>query len=103
MATMRPDKPHHFDPASQEGLMFEALKKLPDDYYVFHSFRITAVTENTFYESETDFIVFNRKYGVICMEAKSGIVKYESGYWYYASGVPMHNGGPFNQASSNKY
>lgn len=103
MATMIPDKPHDFDPASQEGLMFDALKKLPDDYYVFHSFRITAVTENTFYESETDFIIFNRKYGVICMEAKSGVVKYENGYWYYASGIPMHNGGPFNQASSNKY
>lgn len=103
MAIMIPDKPHEFEPASQEGLMFDALKKLPDEYYVFHSFRITSVNENTFYESETDFVIFNRKYGVICLEAKSGEVRYEDGYWYYASGIPMHNGGPFNQASSNKY
>ncbi len=100
---MIPDKPHDFDPASQEGLMFDALKRLPDEYYVFHSFRITSVVENIFKESETDFVIFHRKYGVICMEAKSGAVKYENGYWYYSSGIPVHNGGPFNQASSNKY
>ena len=28
MATMIPEKPHQFDPASQEGLMFEAFEKL---------------------------------------------------------------------------
>lgn len=100
---MIPDKPHEFAPASQEGLMFEALKKLPDEYYVFHSYRITTVVDDTFYESETDFIIFNKTYGVICLEAKSGLVKYENGYWYYANGTPMHNGGPFNQASANKY
>ncbi len=103
MAIMIPNTPREFDPASQEGLMFEVLTKLPDEYYVFHSFRITSVTENTFYERETDFVIFNRKYGLLCLEAKSGLVKYEAGYWYYASGTPMHNGGPFNQASSNKY
>ena len=100
---MIPDMPHDFAPASQEGLMFEALRKLPNDYYVFHSFRITSITSQVFYESETDFVVFNQKYGVICLEAKAGAVKYENGYWYYSNGTRMHNGGPFNQASSNKY
>ena len=103
MAIMIPEKPHHFDPASQEGLMFDALKLLSDDYYVFHSFRIATVSDNTLRESETDFIVFNRKFGVLCLEENAGQVKYENGYWYYSSGDPMHNGGPFNQASSNKY
>ena len=103
MAILIPEKPHQFDPASQEGLMFDALKLLSDDYYVFHSFRITSVNDNMFRESETDFVIFNRKLGVLCLEAKAGQVKYENGYWYYSSGEPMHNGGPFNQASSNKY
>ena len=103
MAILIPEKPHQFDPASQEGLMFDALKLLSDDYYVFHSFRITSVNDNMFSESETDFVIFNRKLGVLCLEAKAGQVKYENGYWYYSSGEPMHNGGPFNQASSNKY
>lgn len=35
MAILIPEKPHQFDPASQEGLMFDALKLLSDDYYVY--------------------------------------------------------------------
>ena len=103
MAIMIPETPHIFEPASQEGLMFDALTLLPDDYYVFHSFRISTVQDNTFHESETDFVIFYKKHGVICLEAKAGHIKYKDGYWYYASGIPMHNDGPFNQASSNKW
>lgn len=103
MAIMIPETPHIFEPASQEGLMFDALTLLPDDYYVFHSFRISTVQDNTFHESETNFVIFHKKHGVICLEAKAGHIKYKDGYWYYASGIPMHNDGPFNQASSNKW
>ena len=103
MAIMIPETPLIFEPASQEGLMFDALTLLPDDYYVFHSFRISTVQDNTFHESETDFVIFHKKHGVICLEAKAGHIKYKDGYWYYASGIPMHNDGPFNQASSNKW
>lgn len=103
MAIMIPETPHIFEPASQEGLMFDALTLLPDDYYVFHSFRISTVQDNTFHESETDFVIFHKKHGVICLEAKAGHIKYKDGYWYYASGIPMHNDGPFNQGSSNKW
>lgn len=103
MAVMIPETPHIFEPASQEGLMFDALTLLPDDYYVFHSFRISTVQDNTFHESETDFVIFHKKHGVICLEAKAGHIQYKNGYWYYASGIPMHNDGPFNQASSNKW
>lgn len=103
MAIMIPHQPHTFAPASLEGIMFEGLKKLPDDYYVFHSLRISTVVDNTFHESETDFVVFNKRFGIICLEAKAGQVQYKDGYWLYSSGEPMHNGGPFNQASSNKW
>jgi len=103
MAIMIPEKPRSFDPASQEGLIFDALALLPEDYYVFHSFRITDTRDGTFRESETDFVILNRTKGVICLEAKAGQVRYENGCWLYGSGIPMHNGGPFNQASANKY
>ena len=103
MAIMIPEKPHTFEAASQEGLMFDALSLLPDDYCVFHSFRIIEVRDDVFYESETDFLIFNKNKGILCLEAKAGLVKYQNGSWYYASGIPMHNGGPFNQASSNKW
>ena len=103
MATMIPERPHSFEPASLEGVMFEGLQKLPDEYYVFHSLRIATVVDGTFYESETDFVILNKKYGILCLEAKAGQVHYENGYWLYGNGTPMHNGGPFNQASSNKW
>lgn len=103
MAIMIPEKPRNFDPASQEGLIFDALASLSEDYYVFHSFRITDTRESIFHESETDFVILNRTKGVICLEAKAGQVRYENGCWLYGSGIPMHNGGPFNQASANKY
>ncbi len=103
MAIMIPNRPHAFSPASLEGIMFEGLEKLPDDYYVFHSLRISTVVDNTFHESETDFVIFNKCLGILCLEAKAGQVQYKDGYWLYGSGEPMHNGGPFNQAASNKW
>lgn len=103
MAIMIPNRPHTFAPASLEGVMFTALEKLPDEYYVFHSLKITTVVDNTFHESETDFVIFNKRLGILCLEAKAGQVHYEDGYWLYGNGEPMHNGGPFNQAASNKW
>ena len=103
MAIMIPEKPRHFEPASQEGLIFAGLEKLPDDYYVFHSFRITSVKQGILHENETDFVVFNRKKGLLCLEAKAGHVKYSGGEWRYSNNTPMHNGGPFNQADANKW
>ena len=70
MAIMIPNRPHTFSPASLEGIMFEGLEKLPDDYYVFHSLRISTVVDNTFHESETDFVVFNKKMGIIYLNIK---------------------------------
>lgn len=103
MAIMYPDKPKEFSINSKEDLMFEALSKLPDSYYVFHSFKIVNVLENNLFESETDFIIFNPNKGVICLEAKAGNVKYEEGKWKYGSNIVMSHDGPFNQASTNKW
>ena len=100
---MIPDSPRNYATASLEGVMFDALQKLPNDYYVFHSFRMISVTNNTLHESETDFVIFNQKYGLICLEAKAGAVEYRDGNWFYASGIKMKHEGPFVQASLNKH
>lgn len=103
MAIMIPDTPRNFATASLEGIMFDALQKLPNDYYVFHSFRMISVANNTLHESETDFVIFNQKYGIICLEAKAGAIEYRDGNWFYASGIKMKHEGPFVQASLNKH
>ena len=103
MAVMIPEKPNIFHESSLEDVMFKALEKLPEEYYVFHSFRITKIVSNTIHESETDFIIFHAQKGILCLEAKAGAVSYQDGRWIYGNGQPMNNGGPFNQASANKW
>lgn len=105
MALMIPDKPIDITESSLEDVMFEALEKLPDDYYVFHSFKILNCDDGFYHESETDFVIFNGKKGIICLEAKAGkgIQRKEDGYWYYTSGIRMGHNGPYNQAASNMW
>ena len=103
MAIMHPEKPVDFEPNSREDIMFEALKKLSDEYFVFHSFSIVSVVDATVHESETDFVVFHPKKGILCIEAKAGRVNCEQGIWKYGSGIEMSHGGPFNQAAQNKW
>lgn len=100
---MCPDKPKTFTPNSREDLMFEALRKLPDSYYVFHSFSIVIVEDGALFESETDFVIFNQQKGLLCLEAKAGQVKYEDGVWKYGSGIEMNHDGPYHQATQNKW
>lgn len=103
MAIMIPEKPRMFNKASLENIMFDSLTMLSDDYYIFHSLKIVTETDGVLCESETDFVIFNRKKGIICLEAKAGKIGYKYGDWVYGNGIVMHNGGPFNQASTNKW
>ncbi len=100
---MLPNNVKMFSMGSLEDVMFESLRKLPDEYYVFHSFKILNRHADTINESETDFIIFNKSKGILCLEAKNGAVKYSNGDWFYGSGLKMKNDGPFNQASLNKW
>ena len=83
--------------------MFELLAGLPDEYYVFHSFAIVNEVNDMLKESETDFVIFQPKKGILCLEAKNGNVRYENNVWKYGSGLEMKHDGPFRQASTNKH
>ena len=100
---MIPDIPKEFDPRSHEGIMFEELNELSEDYYVFHSFEMVSIKGAVITESETDFVIFHPKKGIICLEAKAGQVKFENGYWQYGSGKRMKHDGPYIQAKRNKW
>lgn len=103
MAQMRPDKPREIQENSMEDIMFEALKQLSDDYYVFHSLKIVTVLKGALVESETDFVIFHPGKGIISIEAKAGHVVYKNDGWYYQSGKRMKGDGPYRQASANKW
>lgn len=104
MAIMIPEKPREFVPSSREDIMFSALEKLPDDYYVIHSFQVNKIKGNDeLYDVEADFVIFNRNKGILCIEAKASRVRYERGIWLYADGREMHSGGPFAQARRSMY
>ena len=59
MAIMCPCEIKEFNENSLEDLMYECLKNLPDDYYVFHSFKIVNLSNQNiillFSESRADF------------------------------------------------
>lgn len=101
---MIPEKPKDFDPRSKEGDVFNALSKLPDDYYVFHSYTVVDVNnKNDFIERELDFVVANPKKGVLCIEVKAGSnIYYHGRDWFYSSGKKMPHGGPYHQIASAK-
>ena len=100
----------YFEPKSGEKDMFDALKKLPDDYYVFHSYRLVQlIPDKGLNENEIDFLIFNPNYGCLFIECKNAIVsRTETGQWKY---VRNENGivkeinmkDPFDQAFSGQH
>ena len=104
MAIMIPERPREFKVKSREDIMFDALAKLPDDYYVVHSFQETKIKDgNRIIDAEADFVVFNRSKGLMVIEAKASVGGYENGKWYYANGEEMSHDGPFAQARMMMY
>lgn len=101
---MIPSQPKEFDPASNEGAVFRALQKLSDDYYVFHSFSATVVTDdNKYFERELDFVIVNQKKGILVLEVKAGNnIRYFDRTWFYSNGKPMRHKGPYHQAATAK-
>jgi hypothetical protein len=103
MAKMIPETPLFFEKKSNEMIVFESLTKLSDEYTIVHSFKSLLIDDNKLIENEIDFIVLHPRKGIIVIEAKSGGVQYKDGYWKYANGNIMSNGGPFSQAARYKY
>lgn len=99
MARMIPSSgPRECTPESREAEIYEALTKLPDDYYVVHSLALLVVDKNEVREGEADFVIFHPERGLLVVEAKAGEIKYVDGKWYYGNGVPIHHGrGPYAQ------
>lgn len=109
MAKMIPADGGAFNVASGEERMFQALKQLPDDYYVFHSYRVVELIPGKgLNENEIDFFIFNPNYGCLFLECKNGKVeKTEDGWRYVQTNngnvkhIPMKD--PFDQAFTGQH
>lgn len=110
MAYMIPSEGGYFDPSSKEKEMFDALSKLSNDYYVFHSYRLVKlIPDKGINENEIDFLVFNPNYGCLFIECKNRTVRREEdGRWMYLDRskgterwLNMHD--PFDQAFSGQH
>ena len=101
MAHMIPAQPKDFDPASHEAVVFEALSRLPDNFYVFHSLSVVTLGRSHPYTlHESDFVVVSPQHGILTIEAKAGRnITYQNGNWHYSNGTVMPHQGPYHQAS----
>ncbi len=74
----------HNSPA--ERMVYEAFKKLPDDYCVFYSLLWGKDFQGRHHRGESDFMVFDPTRGFIVIEVKGGGVRRDpDGQWYSTS------------------
>ena len=107
MAHMIPQTMEEDNNSFGEKQVFEALKKLPDEYTVFHSVRWNDRNEkNTVVYGECDFTIFHHRKGILVIEVKSGGIECVNNTWTYirtdnGERNPMKN--PLKQADKSKY
>lgn len=99
MATMYPEVfPRRPDQGDPEYLMYDALRKLPDSYTVFYSKRFTSKLLGK-PECEIDFIIFNERDVLICLEVKGGRLSYDGANDIWAQNDKQMAKSPERQAS----
>jgi superfamily I DNA/RNA helicase len=100
MAKMYPPiYPGKADPMDPEFAVYESLKKLSDDHFVFYSKRFKGV-ERAKEEVEIDFVVFDGKKTILCIEVKGGQLAYDPALQSWTqNGNPMKLG-PDRQATA---
>lgn len=107
MAKIYPTFTDDFHSSLGEYKIFNALKKLPDDWYVLYSLNWNSKLQSGKVQwGEADFVILNRMYGLLVIEVKSGGIEYKEGNWFQIrldnfEKNPMKN--PFKQADKSKY
>lgn len=107
MANIYPKNSNEFHNSAGEFKIFNALKKLSNDWYVFYSLNWNDKLPNGRVTwGEADFVIFNKFYGLLVVEVKSGGIKFCNGEWIQTrldnnENYKMKN--PFNQANRSKY
>jgi hypothetical protein len=107
MARMIPRELRDYNNSYGEKSVFEALKKLPDDYTVFHSVKWNKRNERgRVVWGECDFTIFHPLKGILVIEVKSGGIEYNEGRWTQIrtdTGERNRMECPLTQAGRSKY
>jgi hypothetical protein len=111
MARMIPETPEDFHGSAGEKRVFRALRTLPDDIVVIHSFRwlhpgnAPVLAQRLQSQGEGDFVLIDPAQGILVVEVKGGDVWCEHGQWRQRNRktgcVQLIN--PELQASNTKY
>ena len=107
MAKIFPDVEEDFHNSFGEYKIFNALKKLPDEWNIYHSINWQQRDKHGIIRwGEADFLIFNRNYGILVVEVKSGGINFENGQWKQRrldtlEEFNMKN--PFIQANRSKF
>jgi len=91
MARMYPEfLGDEYTSTNPEAIVFESLKQLPDHYAVIHSKKIKGGSKHR-EEVELDFIIFDGKKNLICLEVKGGEISFDgqTNRWFQ-NGKEMH-------------
>ncbi|SFK75613.1 Part of AAA domain-containing protein [Paenibacillus sp. 1_12] len=83
--------------------LFNALRKLPDEFVVLHSLGMANHRSKVF--SEIDFVIICKE-GILCLEVKGGNVFRREGAWHFVDRYGNENvktKGPFDQVVGGMY
>lgn len=91
-----------------ERLVYAALRELPNDYLVLHSYPWLrpdrGLEGEPLREGEADFVLLHPDRGLLILEVKGGEPFLEGGRWYRRHGATRRGlKDPFNQARRNTY
>ena len=89
-----------------EQQVFNALKTLPGEYTVYHSYQWRKRDRNQVRQGEADFIVCHPRNGFLVIEVKSGGIEYSEGRWIQinsATHEQNHMDDPLDQADDSTF
>lgn len=94
-----------FNGSLGEQELYQAFESLSNDYFIFHSIKWTEAKKYFPRFGESDFTIYNPKYGILCIEVKHGGIYSDNGRIYQ---VNMSNHqkkeiNPMFQADRSKY
>lgn len=88
MAYMYPRIREKISAPTAEQLVYDELKKLPNDYIIFHSVQWVRKNLNrnfTWYEN--DYLIFHKDYGILLLEVKGGHCYFKDGLMHQQNTV----------------